>query len=281
MSYKTLMVHLDSSTRANARVSLALKLARSFGSHLAGVFAAFEPHPREFYVMAGTADYYDAHRKLRAEQRAAIERLFRAELERAQVAGTLVDAEKNTDIVSSLLHHSRSADLTIIGQANPNDPETFVSDHFSETVVLGTGGPVLLVPNTGYFETVGTRVLIGWNGSREAARAVHDAIPFIVSAAHVTIATSSSTFSPAPSQASCSELAAMLARHGATSIDISRFDRHAAETTGDALLNFAVDGGFDLLVMGAYGHARLQELVLGGATRSILLTATLPVLMSH
>jgi nucleotide-binding universal stress UspA family protein len=281
MSYKTLMVHLDSSIRANARVSLALKLARAFGSHLNGVFAAFEPHPREFYVMAGTADYYDAHCKLRVEQRAAIERLFRAELERAQVVGALIDADTNTDIVASLLRHSRSTDLTIIGQANPDDPETFVADNFAETVVLGAGGPVLLVPRAGFFETVGTRVLIGWNGSREAARAVHDAIPFIVRAEHVTIAASSSTFAPAPSQASCSALAAMLARHGATSIDIARFDRHAAETTGDALLNFAVDGGFDLLVMGAYGHARLQELVLGGATRSVLLTAKLPVLMSH
>jgi nucleotide-binding universal stress UspA family protein len=156
-----------------------------------------------------------------------------------------------------------------------------VADHFAETIVMGAGGPVLVVPPKGHFETVGERVLIGWNGSREAVRAVHDAIPLIARAAHVTIAAASTTFSSGASQDSCADIAAMLARHGATSIDIARFDQRAPETTGDALLNFAADGGFDLLVMGAYGHARLQELVLGGATRSVLQTMTLPVLMSH
>src|SRR6516225_10515604 len=93
MSYKTLMVHLDTSARANARLSLALTLARRFGAHLDGLFATFEPHPREFYVMSGTADYYDTHRKLRREQRGAIERLFHAELARAQVDGAWVAPE--------------------------------------------------------------------------------------------------------------------------------------------------------------------------------------------
>ena len=73
----------------------------------------------------------------------------------------------------------------------------------------------------------------------------------------------------------------MLARQGANAVDIARFDRSASETTGGALLSYAAEGGFDLLVMGAYGHPRLQETVLGGATRSVLLTMTLPVLMSH
>jgi nucleotide-binding universal stress UspA family protein len=140
---------------------------------------------------------------------------------------------------------------------------------------------VLLVPYAGRFESVGERVLVAWNGSREAARAVHDALPFLSRAAHVTIAAAATTFTPAQSQASCNDLAAMLARHGATLVDIARFDGHTAESTGDALLSHAADGAYDLLVMGAYGHARFQELVLGGATRSILSAMTLPVLMSH
>jgi nucleotide-binding universal stress UspA family protein len=279
MTYKTLTVHLDTSTRANARLSLALKLARTYGAHLDGVFAAFEPRPHEFYVMAGSADYYAEHRKVRAEQRGAIERLFHAELKRAQIEGNWVAAEG--DPIAAVTQRSRTADLTIIGQADVDDPEAYIADHFAETTVLGAGGPVLIVPYTGHFETIGERVLIAWNGTREAARAVHDAIPFITRAAHVTIAAASTTFSSVPSQGSCAELAAMLARHGATNVDIARFDREASESAGDALLNYAADGGFDLLVMGAYGHARLQEMVLGGATRTILLTMTLPVLMSH
>lgn len=279
MSYKTIMVHMDTSARANARLSLALKLGRRFGAHLDGLFAAFEPHPREFYVMAGTADYYDTHRKLRREQRGAIERLFRAELARAQVDGAWVTPEG--DPVTAVMQRSRSADLVILGQTDRDDPESYIAEHFPETVLLGAGGPVLLMPYTGSFESVGERVLVGWNGSREASRAVHDAMPFIARAGHVTIVAASTTFTPAESQASCTDLAAMLARHGATTVDITRFDRAATESTGDALLSYAADGGYDLLVMGAYGHARLQELVLGGATRSILATMTLPVLMSH
>ncbi|WP_321924693.1 universal stress protein [Paraburkholderia guartelaensis] len=279
MSYKTVMVHMDTSARASARLSLALRLARTFGAHVDGLFAMFEPRPREFYVMAGTADYYDTHRRLRHEQRGAIERLFRAELARAQVDGAWIAPEG--DPVAAVMQRSRTADLTILGQASLDDPESYIAEHFPETVVLGAGGPVLMVPYTGSFESIGERVLVAWNGSREATRAVHDAMPFITRAARVTIVAASTSFTPAESQAACADLAAMLARHGATTVDITRFDRLAAESTGDALLSYAADGDYDLLVMGAYGHARLQELVLGGATRSILSTMTLPVLMSH
>jgi nucleotide-binding universal stress UspA family protein len=279
MTYKTLAVHLDASARANARLSLALNLARTYGAHLDGLFATFKPHPREFYVMAGTADYYDAHSRLRAEQRAAIERLFHAELARAQVDGAWCAPEG--DPIAALTQRSRTADLTIVGQTDLSDPEGYVADDFAETIVMGAGGPVLVLPRIGYFESIGDRVLIGWNGSREATRAVHDAIPFITRAAHVTIAAATTTFTPGATQASCTELAAMLARHGATTVEIVHLDRHATETTGDTLLGYAADGHFDLLVMGAYGHARLHEMVLGGATRTVLGTMTLPVLMSH
>ena len=279
MSYKTVMVHMDTGERASMRLSLALKLARKFGAHLDGLFGTFEPSPREFYVMAGTSDYYDTHHKLRLEQRAAIERLFRAELARAQVDGAWIAA--GGDPVAAVMQHGRTVDLVILGQTDQDDPEAYIAEHFPETVVLGAGSPVLIMPYTGNFETVGERVLVAWNGSREATRAVHDAMPFITRAARVTIVAASTSFTPAESQAACADLAAMLARHGATTVDITRFDRLAAESTGDALLSYAADGDYDLLVMGAYGHARLQELVVGGATRSILSTMTLPVLMSH
>ena len=279
MTYKTLMVHLDPSARANARFSLALKLARTYGAYLDGVFGAFEPRAGDFYVMAGTSEYYEAHTQLRAEQRGAMERLFHTELARAQVKGHWHAAGANP--VAALMQRSRTADLTIVGQADLDDPEAHVADNFPETLVLGAGGPVLVVPYAGQFDSVGTRVLIAWNGSREAARAVHDAMPFITRASRVSIAAASTTFTPSSSQASCDDLAAMLGRHGAPEVDIVRFDRSASESTGEALLSYAADGGFDLLVMGAYGHARVQELVLGGATHTVLGSMTLPVLMSH
>lgn len=279
MSYKTLIVHLDTSARSTCRLSLALRLARTFASHLNGIFASFEPNPHEFYVMAGTASYYEAHQKLRAEQRGAMERLFRAELLRAQVEGSWVPIDSKP--VSEVVQRGRTGDLVILGQTDPDDPASYVAEHFPETVALGSGGPVLMLPHNGRFESVGERVLVAWNGSREAARAVHDALPFITRAARVTVASANSIFAPAASQESCAEVAVMLARHGATNVDITRFDRRADESSGTALLNFANEGGYDLLVMGAYGHTRIQELILGGATRSAFDAMTVPVLLAH
>ncbi|TAM04423.1 MAG: universal stress protein [Paraburkholderia sp.] len=279
MSFKTVMVHLDTSARANTRLTLALKLARRFGAHLDGLFAAFEPPVREFYVLSGHADYYDIYRRERTERRAAIERLFHAELTRARVDGTLTATDG--DAVTAVMQRSRTADLTILGQSNPDDAESYVGEHFTETVLMGAGGPVLLMPYTGSFESVGQRVLVAWNGSREAARAVHDAMPFIAQAEHVAIAADAATLTVAPSQASSADLAAMLARQRGTDVDVIRVERAPSWSTGDALLSYAADGEYDLLVMGAYGHARIQELVLGGATRSILAMMTRPVLMSH
>ncbi|WP_028213011.1 universal stress protein [Paraburkholderia mimosarum] len=279
MSYKTVLVHLDTSTGAHTRLSFALKLARKFGAHLDGVFALCDPHPVGFYAMTAATDRYAAHRELLAQKRAAAERLFRAELTRAQVPGAWTAPDGYP--VTMVMQRSRTADLVILGQSGPKDPESYVADNFLETVLLGAGGPVLLIPETGPFEAVGERVLVGWNESRESARAIHDAIPFIARAARVTVAAVSTPFKPGPTEASCADVAAMLERHAATPVDVVRFDRPLAGSTGDALLKFAADGEYDLLVAGAYGHARLQEIVLSGVTRALIASMTLPVMMSH
>ena len=109
MSCKTIMVHMDTSASANARLALALRLARGFGAHLEGLFARFEPNPREFHVMGGTAAYYDTHRTLRMEQRGAIERLFRAEVSRAQIVRDRVTEGFELPVFSlQLVYQARS-----------------------------------------------------------------------------------------------------------------------------------------------------------------------------
>ena len=279
MTYKTVMVHLDTSTGTHPRLSLALKLARKFGAHLDGVFAMCDPHPVGFYAMTGAPDTYEAHRQFLAQKREVVERQFRAELSRTQVPGAW--AAPAGYPAAAVLQRSRSADLVILGQPGPKDPDSYVADNFLEIVLLGAGGPVLLVPETGEPTTVGERVLVAWNGRREAARAIHDALPFITRAAHVTIAAVSTALTPGPTEASCADVAVMLRRHVTVPVDVSRFGHRAAVTTGDALLRHAADGNYDLLVAGAYGHARFHEFVLGGVTRKILASMTLPVLMSH
>ncbi|BAO86440.1 universal stress protein [Caballeronia cordobensis] len=279
MSYKTILVHLDTSVRAHPRLEAALQLARRFDAHVIGLFAVFEPAPRAFEVMAGTAGYYEQHAAMRREQRGAIERLFHAEIKRAGVSGEWVETHERAN--HAVPRYARCADLVIAGQDDPSDPESYVGDHFPETVILSSGRPVLLLPYTGFFSSIGQHPMIAWDGGREATRAVHDALPFLKGAERVSIisidtARGEARGDPIPG----ADIAACIARHGVKAEVLSAGITSDA-SAGELLLSRAADLGADLVVMGGYGHARWQELVLGGATKTFLAAMTVPVLMSH
>jgi nucleotide-binding universal stress UspA family protein len=149
-----------------------------------------------------------------------------------------------------------------------------------EEIVLSCGRPVLVVPYAGAFADIGRRVLIAWNGSREAARALHDAMFLLGGAEAVTVI---EIDPPAPGvaapAATTAQVAAALSRRGIAA-------KPESDTSGDIgvedlLLSRASDLGADLLVMGAYGHSRMREFVLGGVSRSIFRHMTMPVLMAH
>ena len=149
-----------------------------------------------------------------------------------------------------------------------------------ELVALASGRPILAVPYAGQFETVGRRVLIGWNATREATRAVNDAMPLLAAADVVTVLTIDAREAPdAHGELPGADISLHLARHGVKAT-IER-TVSAGVPAGEVLLSRAADLGADLLVIGAYGHSRMRELLLGGATRSILQSMTVPVLMSH
>jgi len=130
MSYKTIVVHLDNTQRAHPRLEIALRLAKQFNAHLTGMFAVFTPDPRSLHVIAGTAAHYAIHEEIRAERRAALERLFRAELRRADVAGEWVALDEPASV--GVPREGRCADLIVAGQDDPKDPETFIGDFFPE-----------------------------------------------------------------------------------------------------------------------------------------------------
>jgi len=283
MSYKSIAVHLDTSERAHPRLEFALQVASRCEAHLTGVFSVYIPDPRAFYVMAGTAAYYPDHEAERLERRAALERLFRAEAARANVPAEWVSVDDYANIAVPRI--ARCSDLIIAGQYDPNDPESYVGEHFPEDIVMSSGRPVLFVPYagsfTGNFAAKGARVTVAWDGSREATRAVHDALPFMKQAALTTIVTINGAKdeawdSPIPG----ADIAAVIARHG-VKVETRNISVSNDTSTGDALLSYVADDGSDLLVMGAYGHARWQELVMGGASQSLLNSMTVPTLMSH
>lgn len=275
MSYKTILVHLDTSVRAHPRLETALQLARQFDAYVIGLYSVFEPNARAFNVMAGTAAYYEARAAVRREQAGALERLFHAELNRAGVSGEWLAPPEPAD--HAVPHHARCADLVIAGQDDPSDPESYIGDGFRENLILSAGRPVLLVPCTGFFPSIGRFPMIAWDGGREAARAVHDALPLLKAAGRATIVR---VDEKADERIAGADIAACITRHG-VEVDIVSGASGADASAGDILLSRAADLGADLVVMGGYGHARWRELVLGGATRTFLRSMTVPVLMSH
>jgi nucleotide-binding universal stress UspA family protein len=169
----------------------------------------------------------------------------------------------------------------LAGQDDPDDPESFIADHFPETLVMSADRPVLFIPYAGVFPALGANIMVAWNGSRESARAVHDALPLLQRAENVTVVRlKEHKDEPRGSRIPGADIALLLARHGVKA-EVSAGDRVDDVPLGDMLLSRASDLGADLVVTGAYGHSRWQELVMGGATRSMLESMTVPVLMSH
>ena len=169
------------------------------------------------------------------------------------------------------------SDLIICGQHSPKDPGP-ADSVVTEDLIMRTGKPVLVIPYIGCQNTVGKNILIAWDHSREASRAVHDAMPFLKTAEAVNIV-SVVKKDTKQHEIATADLAEHLARHNINVIaqDMVKNEVPVAET----LLSRLSDTGSDMLVMGAYGHSRLREYTFGGVTRTLLDSMTVPVLMTH
>jgi nucleotide-binding universal stress UspA family protein len=182
-------------------------------------------------------------------------------------------------VADTVIDHGMAADLVIASQVDRSDSFGVELD-FVERLVMGLGRPLLLVPNATTSRTLRSKVLIGWNGSREAARAAFDAIPLLQQAEAVTITwVDPQKTLEAPRTVPCAELATALTRHNVKTT--AEGFPTAGLTAGQALKMRALDLGADLLVMGAYGHTRISEFVFGGATNFMLKNMSIPILMSH
>lgn len=289
MPYKTVLVHIDESSRTAERVRLAATIARNAGAHLIG--AALTGVSRSVYDDAAP-DQPDAHlalhlNMLREQARQALAGFDDqvAALGLASFEQRVLDDEAGGGI--SLL--ARYADLVVIGQIDPDQASASVMSDFPAYVVLNSGRPVLIVPYAGAPAPHALRnVLISWNASKEAGRAVSAALPLLQQAEQVHVA----IFDPDQDSAAHAgrpgaELLSYLDRHGVKAeLSLHRGERQGGlmkwpSGVGEALLSHAADVAADLLVMGAYGHSRLRETLLGGVTRTVLQTMTLPVLMAH
>jgi len=267
MKLRTLMLHADSDEHYAKRLTLAVALARQHQAKLFVLCPILPPVAPMTY-----AEYVPPQ---------AIEAQVEAERNRAEelrklttAAATGIDCEWRAvegQPEAVLPAASGIADVVIMGQSSTESDSATVA-----SVALTSGRPLLCVPHTRAAGPFGKTILLAWNGSREAARAAHDALPFLTNADKVLLF---SAPEDEEDEHNLEDAAAHLGAHGAK-IELLRTKLGDLDI-GSAILNAVSDHNADMIVMGAYGHSRLREWVFGGATRTILQSMTVPTLLSH
>lgn len=282
MTYRSLLTLLDADALGSMRNAVAIRLARDLDCHLVGV----APTGLIYVPMAPAAGpsltrYAElAWEELRQQAREATRR-FDDEC-RAKGVKSFEAVIDESDKAKSLVQHAHCSDLTVLTQPDPGAVDHVPALELVEQVVLYSARPTLILPYAGRFEAMGTNAVVAWDDSREAARALADALPLLRRAASVRILSWSESEAndddDAAGRVRLEALRRWLMRQGVTAeVHVQPGQLDIAE----AMLSRAADLGADLIVMGAYGHARWRERLLGGATRGVLASMTVPVLMSH
>ncbi len=277
MSFKTILVHIDDDESCNRRLDAGIRLALELKAQLVGIYlvpgSGLTPSVAAMLppnvVQQRFAEFGDAQYAAEDMFRTSVAAAGLASIDWRAPAGSHVDAG---------VAHGRCTDLFIMGQRNPSG--SMFAEELVTSVVLASGRPALVVPYVGIRPMLGENVLIAWDGGRAASRAIGDAMPLLERARQVTVVTVRTHSDEGVGEhLAGARLAAWLLQHR-VEIQLVRHDAPDIPT-GQWLLSQAADLGSDLIVMGAYGHARMRELVLGGVTQAMLKTMTVPVFMSH
>ena len=275
--FKTVLVPVDDRPRSARSLEIAGRIASQYDAHVVGLYVKPSTYmPSPILAEGGGKLLEEMQAKMTEEFTARARAQFDAGVKAADIARPEWRAAKG-ELAATVALHARYADLVVVNQT---DPDADMRTNFADEVLLSVGRPVLIVPYVGELRNLAQNVLVCWNAGREAARAVTDALPFLQRAKHVTVLSVDGDAAPsAYGDSPGSDVALYLARHGVKA--------EAAQTVsggidvGSVILSRASDQSADLIVMGAYGHSRAREILLGGATRTILRQMTVPVLMSH
>lgn len=272
MTYRNILVHVDAGRSAAARIDLAFAIAARDEGFVIGA----HPTVPEFlpaYFEAGP-EIMQLQQNLADEETVKSRALFEACAAKAGCPNEW--RALSGPARTALAIEGRYADLVVVGQDDPENGATTTPADLAADLIFSTGRPVLMVPYIGAQGAVGRRVLIAWSETREGARAVADAMPFLTRAEAVTVLTVSREAEvPDPAARLCEALVRRGVQATPDHVVGSGLD------PAELLLSRAADISADLIVMGAYGHARLRQQILGGVTQTLLEHATVPVLMSH
>ncbi|MGX1169778.1 nucleotide-binding universal stress UspA family protein [Bradyrhizobium sp. USDA 372] len=277
--YKDILVHIPTERPMRPAIEGSISLAAKFNAHLDAVAVGYVATSAA-YVMEGgaaVAAVFELERERAVERAEAALAVFKSEAANAGISYTChALGAIPVDAAGSLGEMARLHDLSIVLQPDPAQG-AFDNDVPGE-ILFQAGGPVLFLPYTFRGAFKANRIGICWDGSRLAARAMRDAAPFMARAEEIVIISVNETDAVA-GEASARGLARHLGRRGLSTRIVGRTATRA--DIQPIILSLAADESLDLLVMGGYGHSRLQERVLGGVTRAMLEAMTVPTLMSH
>jgi nucleotide-binding universal stress UspA family protein len=281
MAYRTILVHLTTDKLTNGRVATAAALAQQFDAHLIGLApTGWTQMPAMAMPGIDLAGYEAAAIAELRRQGQLCAASFDEQVRRLGVT-TYESRVEEGDASGVMALAARYCDLTVVSQTDPDTAPAGPSLILPQEVLLQSGRPLLVLPYAGTWSIApAARILVGWNASREATRAIHDALPLMKKATSVEVA----VFEPpadvdrAHGELPGADIALWLARHGVT-VNVKHVPVKVA--AGEALLSHAADMDADLIVTGGYGHSRLRQAVLGGVTRTLLRSSPVPVLLSH
>ena len=277
MGYKTILVHCDAGRGTTERLKIALDMGQRFDAHVIGLHVR-QAFQAPAFTDAGPAmdSLYKTYETVVKADEAIATAAFREVVGSKAVSSEWRVADGYVDEV--VRAEARTADLVIVGQAEADPLPTATPADLAEDVAMAGECPVLIVPYIGVAKPPGRTVMLCWNASRDATRGASGALPLLKTADKV-IALIIDPKHGAGSEEPGVDVASWLARHG-VKVTVQR-DTAADSDVGGVILSRAADHDVDLIVMGIYGHSRMRELVLGGASRTLLASMTAPLLVAH
>jgi len=276
MAIKDIFTVLDIYNESGPATRVALDLAERLEAHVTGLALAMEPLAPGFLASPIPAEFV-------VEAIEAAEKGARESADRfaAKAAAIGVAAEARTATVYSggtplVVREAQLSDLIIVGQEHPDQPEP-MRTALIEALLFDAGAPLLVIPYHWTAAVNFKRVMIGWDGSSTSARAVHAALPVLAMAEHIdiVIVAGAKSWHGEPG----ADVATYLARHG-LDVAVSTVAKEAGDIAS-TLASHAAEASADLMVLGAYGHNRFREFIIGGVTRDVLAGMSVPTLMSH
>lgn len=275
MPIKSILLHMAADERHAERLGTAVELASRFGAHLDILYVATPVSMPASIVGRGASYAFLAEATAIAHEKAeGIQRRVRDACAGTPCTWTVAEG----DHVALLAERAAYADLAVVTQSHPEHLEDRVRLHLPDRLPLQSPCPTLVLPWDPRPATVATDLVVAWKNTRESSLAVRGALPLLAAARRVSVLT---VDGPGERRRAASAegaaLVAFLGRHGVA----AEARRTEGEDAGEAILGFARETGADGLVMGSYGHSRLREVVIGGATRHVLGHMDLPVVMAH